>query len=224
MNRVLAVAIFSTLSLATVGFASEPDPTQDKCRVHPVGVGEHKPNDQDDNHQGDQHQGDQHQGDQHQGDQHGEKPDKDRCDRDDDHHDHDRTPSAHFNLVCYYTNKDNPEEFRACKVASTFEKAVTLDGGEVADNSPDPTPSNLNQLPQLSVDCGRVLTFNDHARRFTGLLNTRIQALSGPHPAIVLPRGALHTGIHISESSFEVDHKDVQLRLHGECYIWTGRP
>jgi hypothetical protein len=133
-----------------------------------------------------------------------------------------------FNVACFYNNHFNPAGFKTCKANSVFQKAVTPEGGEVADDSPDPTTLPLSpDVPTFKVECDNVSRYNDHSRRFTDLLSTRIQAMSGPMPAIYLPRGELHTGNHVSDSYLEIDTgipANSQLRINGKCYIWTGSP
>ncbi len=129
-----------------------------------------------------------------------------------------------FNLVCYYKNPHNPEGYKNCKVSAKFDKRVTLGGGEVSDDS-----SQRNN-PEFEVQCDNSIIFNNSARRFTDALGTRIQGETGPHPAITLPRGELHTGAdgtsgdHVSPSILELDIDSYQLRTEGSCYIWSGTP
>lgn len=140
-----------------------------------------------------------------------------------------KTKEVCFNLVCFYESKKLSDDrddwgFKKCKVASTFKKKVTLDGGEVEDDS------YHENNPQLEVDCDGQRIFNNSARRFTDLLGTRIQGETGPFPAISLPRGALHgnfphdSGYHVSPSVLEVEGDKHKERLKGKCHIWTGAP
>jgi hypothetical protein len=150
---------------------------------------------------------------------------------DDGHHCPDCVPETRdvcFNLVCHYDFDEDhgpaDHEHHHCTAAATFTKAVTLDGGEVADNSHE------GSNPALNISC------DDHeydprpARRFTGLLGTRIQGETGPTPAILLPRGELHTGPgdqnsgHYSKSILELDADHGFKRGDGSCFIWTGLP
>lgn len=159
---------------------------------------------------GDQEEGDQEEGDQEEGDQE-DKRDGHHGDRKGGHkggHDHWKKPQT-------------------CKAVAIFEKVVTLDGGEVADHSPVASTPLSPQIPRLTVECDNETKYNDHARRFTDLLSTRIQGLSGPFPAIYLPRGALHTGQHVSDSYLEIDSgipTNRAIRMPGKCYVWTGAP
>lgn len=137
-----------------------------------------------------------------------------------------KTKDVCFNLVCYYVDHKNPKGYRNCKASAVFDKAVTLDGGEFRDDS---TSKNH---PQFEVACDDLSPYHSNsALRFTSLLGTRIQAQTGPHPAISLPRGALHSGPdgfsgeHISRSVLEVDAGDEGLlKTDGVCFIWTGQP
>jgi hypothetical protein len=156
------------------------------------------------------------------------------------------TRTADFNIVCFYKKHehkehgdkdqdqgqgqrpgdDDKDKGSVCKVSSTFAKRITADGGEIMDRSPDPGQGNPAELPMLSVECGPEAKYNDHARRWTDLLSTRIQGLTGPHPAIYLPRGALHEGTHVADSYLEVESgiPGDPVRMYGKCHIWTGRP
>jgi len=141
-----------------------------------------------------------------------------------------------FNLVCYFKATDHGRDllsdsgngFKNCKAAAVFNKDMTKDGGEVQDDS---TSENN---PALSVSCDdKPAFFDNSSHRYTSLLGTRIQGQTGPHPAIFLPRGALHSGAndqsgpHVANSVLEIDTgvmgSDVQ-RLTGYCDIWTGAP
>ncbi len=129
-----------------------------------------------------------------------------------------------FNVVCEFSNEHAPEGMQNCRAAAVFNKNVTTTGGEVADDS---TASNN---PTFEVTCNGVPLFNNSAHRYTDLLGTRIQGETGPHPAISLPRGALHTGpngsagYHVSPSRLEIDSVDGHAYSSGKCSIWTGAP
>lgn len=186
-----------------------------------------KDRDQKDKDQKDKDQRDRHQRDK---DQAGDQDDKHK-DKDKDKHDGHKGKDhrlAHFNLVCYYRQPTNPQGFQNCKAAASFKKHVTLDGGEIADESPDPSRPLSAEIPFFKVECDNVSVYGgDRGRRFTDLLSTRIQALTGPKPAIYLPRGSLHVGQHISDSYLEIDTglpDNDSLRTVGKCYIWTGAP
>ncbi len=130
-----------------------------------------------------------------------------------------------FNIVCNYESHDNRGDKTSCKAASTFFAPVTLDGGEVE------SQSHLGNNPQLEVTCDdNKVTYNNSARRYTDLLETRIQGEEGPTPAILLPRGELHSGPdhksgnHVSPSILELQGEHGLERLEGSCQIWTGAP
>jgi hypothetical protein len=129
-----------------------------------------------------------------------------------------------FNVSCSYENEDEHGIPHTCKAVSTFTKAVTLDGGEVEDDS------TIHNNPSFEVSCDGQIIYNNSARRYTGLLGTRIQGETGPFPGIFLPRGALHgnapddAGYHVAVSYLQVDTPSVPARLRGQCEIWTGNP
>jgi hypothetical protein len=121
------------------------------------------------------------------------------------------------------------DKYKTCKAISIFEKVVTAEGAEVTDESPEPSTPLSPQVPRFSVECDGLPepVYNNYARRFTDLLSTRIQALTGPKPAIYLPRGALHVGYHVADSYLDIDTgipTQKQLRIPGKCNIYTGRP
>lgn len=143
----------------------------------------------------------------------------------------DETREVNFNLMCNYdfghhlVVNDDGHYARSCTVSATFRKNVTMDGGEVQDDSND-----MNN-PQMQVECdGSVIFGPSGARRFTDLLGTRIQGQTGPTPAILLPRAALHSGAegqsgsHYSESTLEVRAPSGLERARGSCFIWSGNP
>jgi hypothetical protein len=133
------------------------------------------------------------------------------------------TKPACFNVVCHY-EMEYESAYHKCTAATKFTKAITLDGGEVVDNS------NGENNPTLEVSCDGHVIYNNNARRFTDMLGTRIQGESGPVPAILLPRGELHTGAdgqgggHYSSSVIELDDPSGFTRGKGKCFIWTGFP
>ena len=145
---------------------------------------------------------------------------------DDEHHPpcrdcQDPTRETCFNLVCHYEFEGEGTP-RHCTASTIFNKAVTRDGGEVQDDS------NLSNNPRLEVSCDDKVVFANSARRYTDLLGTRIQGQTGPTPAILLPRGTLHSGSegsnggHYSRSILEIDTGQHFLRGKGKCFIWTG--
>lgn len=121
------------------------------------------------------------------------------------------TKEACFTVVCHYQAKDRDDHYQKCRAASTFVTRVTSDGGEVQGDS------DLTNSPKFEVECDGHMIYNNGARRFTDLLGTRIQAETGPFPAIVLPRGELHDGHHFSPSWLELGEQN----LRGSCYLYT---
>jgi hypothetical protein len=124
-----------------------------------------------------------------------------------------------FNLICKYSSKSPregmPPSFdtpTTCRAAAVFTKDVTLDGGEILDTS-DP-----NSNPDFEVECDEHVIFNDRAHRYTDIMGTRIQALTGPYPALLLPRGALRDTRGYIHSSLDLDGRI----LSGYCYLYTG--
>ncbi len=135
------------------------------------------------------------------------------------------TKDVCFNLLCNYECGDHDGNHeKSCTVSSTFVKAVTLDGGEVEDNSE--SPNN----PTLELSCDGKVLFNNSAYRYTEGLGTRIQGQEGPTPAITLPRGELHStsvgqgGGHYSPSTLEFQSSEGFEKLRGSCFIWAGYP
>lgn len=136
----------------------------------------------------------------------------------------DPTREVCFNLMCHYEFKNEYGSPKNCTVSSTFTKNVTVDGGEVQDDS------SVGNNPRLDISCDNEKIFNNSAHRFTDLLGTRIQGQTGPSPAVLLPRGALHSGqegqsgSHYSKSILELDNGREFVRANGKCFIWTGTP
>jgi hypothetical protein len=141
-----------------------------------------------------------------------------------------RTRDVCFNVVCHYDldrdlgdRGDGHDEGRHCKVAAEFVAPVTIGGGEVTSDSDE------RSAPRFEVTCDGKPVYNDSAHRYTDLLGTRIQGETGPHPAITLERGALHTGpdhdsgYHQSPSTLILEDEGVKVG-HGTCDIWTGAP
>src|SRR6185437_12017342 len=77
---------------------------------------------------------------------------------------HPKTDRTCFNLVCYYTSRDDRDgDFHSCKATSRFFKDVTEDGGEVADDS------GPGDNPTLVVSCDeKPPLYNNSSYRFTG--------------------------------------------------------
>lgn len=139
-----------------------------------------------------------------------------------------------FNVYCQFEDKkdsdddredaDSLRDFHECTAAATFKKEVTVDGGEVVDDS------NFENNPELNVVCRGNKIFNSSANRYTDLLGTRIQGESGPFPALLLPRGALSSGAdnrsgdHVTFGSLELTLKKGLVHKKGKCFIWTKAP
>jgi hypothetical protein len=222
-NSALILGLLMAVSMPGIARADgEQHPSNGD--QHP---GEQHPGDQ---HPGDQHPGDQHPGDQHPGDQHpsdGDQHPGQTCDKC-------KVPTRDvcFNLVCHYDFDEDvkisgdEDHIRHCTAASTFRKDVTLEGGEVADDSGREDDNN----PTLEVSCNGRKIWGNSAHRYTDLLGTRIQGQTGPNPAITLPRGELHSGpdhrsgSHYSRSTLELDLGEKVVRAKGSCFIWTGAP
>lgn len=117
-----------------------------------------------------------------------------------------------FNVVCNYEKEGTGRGFNRCQAAARFLKNVTASGGEIKDRSE--TPFN----PEFEVQCdGRVL-FNNAAHRYTDALGTRLQAETGPFPAVLLPQNSLRDFHSYVISALEL--RDQALR--GFCYVYTG--
>ena len=124
----------------------------------------------------------------------------------------DMTRELCFNVFCNYQKEIAEGSYQKCKAASVFTKSVYLDGNEVRDNSESP----LN--PELQVECDGAVIQNGSAHRYTDSMGTRIQSLTGPYPAILLPRKALRDGHRYVASSLEFDGESME----GYCYLYTG--
>lgn len=131
-----------------------------------------------------------------------------------------------FNVVCYF--KELPDYLKRCKVGAKFIKRVTVDGAEVQDDSREGNLAAEN--PALEVSCNDAVLYNGSSHRYTDLLGTRIQGESGPHPAVILPRGVLHggpddrSGNHTADAILELDVDSELITSPGICYIWAGYP
>lgn len=119
-----------------------------------------------------------------------------------------------FNLLCNYNRIDPVVGFQHCQAASVFEKLVGLTGFEIPDYSAFP----FN--PQFEVECDQKIIYNSSAHRFTDIFGTRIQAESGPFPAILLPIGSLREEHRYILSSLELGSQ----QMPGFCYIYNGAP
>lgn len=116
-----------------------------------------------------------------------------------------------FNVFCTF-ERDGASQYDKCQAASTFTHLVYDDGSEFYDNS-----SEVNN-PTFEIQCDGNVLYNSSAHRYTDYLGTRIQAIPGPYPAIVLPQGALKEIRHYSEASLEFADQQIK----GSCYLYTG--
>ncbi len=127
-----------------------------------------------------------------------------------------------LNLVCDYERVHRRDDgllddghddgFSKCRAASRFTKLVSSDGDEIRDRSA------VEETVSLEVECDGQTIFNNSANRFTDAQGTRLQAKSGPYPAVVLPRGTLSDEHRYVASALEL--KDQILR--GVCYVYPG--
>jgi hypothetical protein len=116
-----------------------------------------------------------------------------------------------FNVFCTF-QREGTGPYEKCQVASTFVHLVNDDGSEFLDNSSD------SNSPVFEVQCDNEVVYNSSAHRYTDYLGTRIQAIPGPYPAVVLPKDSLQEIRHYSDASLEFADQ----RLNGTCYIYTG--
>jgi hypothetical protein len=116
-----------------------------------------------------------------------------------------------FNLVCTY--KDSRSDgYRECKAAAELAKVVRHDGAEVRDHSEHPFNG------EFEVQCDDTFLFNNSSHRYTDHQGTRIQAVQGPYPAVLLPKGALRDGHRYVPSTLELPG----VTLEGYCFVYTG--
>jgi hypothetical protein len=128
-----------------------------------------------------------------------------------------------FNVFCTYERQNvldaqggqgpHDGQFEKCHAASTFQKFVSDEGEEINDESAD-----RDDNPKFEVECDGKTVYNNSAHRYTDWQGTRIQALAGPYPAVVLGRGALRDTHQYEISALELWDQT----LHGYCYIYTG--
>src|SRR5262249_3164778 len=114
---------------------------------------------------------------------------------------------------CSYHDDGAPKEEVKCEAGAVFTKFVTDDGEEIRDISDDHTQ------PRFEVACDQKTLFNGSAHRFTDWAGTRIQADTGPFPAVLLPHGALKEGHRYEASALELADGE---SLRGYCFIYTG--
>ena len=139
----------------------------------------------------------------------------------DDSHDHQKPDrqSVCFNLVCKYAAKPPQEGDSSadrspstCRAAAVFTKDIAIDGSELFD------VSDGDSNPDFEVECDDHVLFNDRAHRYTDSMGTRIQALTGPYPAMLLPRGTLRDTRGYITSNLDLDGRVYS----GYCYLYTG--
>jgi hypothetical protein len=118
-----------------------------------------------------------------------------------------------LNVFCSYQKDGEHGKFEKCEAAAVFEKWVTAEGNEIWDNSAEP----FN--PDFEVSCDDRVLFNGTAHRYTDYLGTRIQALRGPYPALLLPRGVLQEGHRYEKSALEFPDGH---SMRGYCFVYTG--
>lgn len=119
---------------------------------------------------------------------------------------------ASFNVFCRFPEKKDSRP--TCTAAARFKKLVDHDGREILDYS------ESSNNPRFQVECDGVALYNDGSRRFTDYKGTRIQAESGPYPAILLPEESLAYGRRRVSSRLEL----LDRTLEGDCYIYIGNP
>jgi hypothetical protein len=132
-----------------------------------------------------------------------------------------------FNVFCTYEREgeqpqvhDEHDSYDRCHAGSTFKKWVTDDGEEIEDNSADHDghDDKDRDVIKFEVECDGQHLYNNSAHRYTDWQGTRLQALEGPYPAVVLPRGALKDTHQYAISALELWDQT----LHGYCYVYTG--
>jgi hypothetical protein len=125
-----------------------------------------------------------------------------------------------FNVFCTYDRDHDGKEqghdehdgYDKCHAGATFNKFVTDDGVEIDDDS------DHDRNPKFEVECDGRPIYNNSGHRYTDWQGTRIQAIQGPYPAIVLGKGALRDTHQYSVSALELWDQT----LHGYCYVYTG--
>lgn len=140
-----------------------------------------------------------------------EEADRDRDrnhDREDHHH---GARHVTFNVFCRYYDNRHRDEKPVCYAGALFKKSVGVLGGEVFDET------ERRDGPQFEVECEGSTIYNSGARRYTDRDGTRIQAETGPYPAIVLPPGALRDKRQRVDSELELRDRT----LSGDCFLYT---
>lgn len=116
-----------------------------------------------------------------------------------------------FNVFCRFYKEHARGNKPICYAGARFNKAVGAHGGEVFDDSAYP------ESPQFEVECEGSTIHNSAGQRYTDRVGTRIQAETGPYPAIVLPSGALRDRRQRVDSELEL--RDAT--YSGDCFLYT---
>jgi hypothetical protein len=114
-----------------------------------------------------------------------------------------------FNVECVYADHDGSK----CQAAAVFSKQVTADGEEILDDS------GPGEDATFEVACDDQVQFNGSAHRYTDRDGTRLQAVIGPFPAVLLPAHALREGHRYELSALDLGKEQ---SLRGYCYLYTG--
>lgn len=122
-----------------------------------------------------------------------------------------------FNVYCRFdipfdAAERRIEGVRRCYAGARFEKIVSVDGAEFADDSTYP------RNPAFEVECDGARVYTAAARRFTDRDGTRIQAQGGAYPALLLPEGTLASGRRKVSATLELR----DFALEGSCLVYTG--
>ena len=116
-----------------------------------------------------------------------------------------------FNVFCSY-RREGGGGFESCEAGAIFIKSVTADGKEIWDRS------ERSDSLVFEVECDNRVVFNNSGHRYTDEQGTRIQAKTGPLPAVLLPKNTLRDGHRYVASALEIQGQS----LPGYCYIYTG--
>lgn len=125
-----------------------------------------------------------------------------------------RIRSVTFNVFCKFKGEAEAQ-YRKCFAGARFEKDVYWHGEEVEDRSDYP----FN--PEFEVECDGHLIHNTGGQRFTDEEGNRIQALSGPYPAIVFARGSLRDGRRAVSARLELFNDFSDNAYSGTCQIYV---
>ncbi len=117
-----------------------------------------------------------------------------------------------FNLYCEFDAREkDSNRFKQCEAAARILKWVGADGSEILDRS------SKSNHPSLQVRCDEKVLYNNSSYRFTDEKGTRIQAVPGPYPAVLLPRGTLEDGHGHVLAALELSRQT----LKGSCHLYT---